>query len=247
MFAKVISTIPIIQKVIDFLLPPQCALCHEIVQKSYSLCASCWSHLTFITSPKCSTCSVPLENVDHDMVCADCLKNPPIFSKAYAPLVYNASIKKLILQYKNHDALHLGPLFLQWLQDFVPKNIDMIIPVPLHWWRFFIRQYNQAEEMGKHLEKSMKIPMCTRILKRTLATSRQAHKSRELRYENLKEAFTIKNSQNILKKANVLLVDDVLTSGATANACANVLLEAGAEKVEVLTIARAIKGRDGAN
>lgn len=240
-----IFNIPFLQNIVNFLLPPQCALCRETVQKSYTLCASCWLQLKFITSPKCLSCSIPLENVDHDMTCIDCLKTPPLFTKAYSPLAYNHAIKKLILQYKNHDALHLGPMFLQWIQHHIPENIDILIPVPLHWWRFFIRQYNQAAELGKLIEKQKNIPMNTRILKRTRATSSQGHKSKILRYQNLEKAFTVTDKKHLLKNANVLLIDDVLTSGATANACAKSLIEAGAKKVEVLTIARATKGHDG--
>jgi ComF family protein len=241
----VISKAPIVQSVINFLLPPQCALCHEITKQPYTLCSDCWPKLKFITSPKCCVCCVPLENVDHDMHCADCLKHPPIFSKAYAPLVYNDSVKKLILRYKNYDGLHLGPMFLQWMQRCIPNDIDVIIPVPLHWWRFFTRQYNQATELGKLIAKHTNVSINPNLLKRVRATASQGHKSKLLRYENLKDAFTVTDSRNILQKASVLLVDDVLTSGATANACAQMLLNAGAIRVDVLTIARAIKGTNG--
>ncbi len=179
------------------------------------------------------------------MPCADCLKYPPIFAKAYAPLIYNEPVKKLILRYKNYDGLHLGPMFFQWMQRCIPDDVNIIIPVPLHWWRFFIRQYNQATELGKLAAKYSNIPINCAILKRVRATPSQGHKNRFLRYENLKDAFAITGSKNILQKANVLLIDDVLTSGATANACARVLLDAGAARVEVLTIARAVKDNDG--
>lgn len=245
MFAKVIFKNPFVQTIVDFLLPPQCALCREVTKKPYTLCASCWPKLKFITSSKCSICCLPLENIDHDMPCADCIKFPPVFAKAHAPLVYNDSIKKLILQYKNYDGLHLGPMFFQWMQRCTPNNANIIIPVPLHWWRFFIRQYNQATELGKLISKYTKIPINNELLKRVRATSPQGHKSRFLRYENLKDAFIVKDSENILQKVNVLLIDDVLTSGATANACARVLLDAGAARVEVLTIARATKDTNG--
>lgn len=229
------------QKAIDFLLPPQCALCNEVTEKLYALCADCWNCLDFITSPKCSKCSVPLHWVDHDMPCTDCLKNPPIFNKAYAPLVYNDSLKKLILRFKNYDGLHLGPMFCNWLELCKIENIDLIIPVPLHWWRFFVRQYNQAAELGKIYSKRTKIPMHCDILKRHKPTSSQGHKSRFLRYQNLADAFVIHDPKQLIKNARILLIDDVLTSGATANACTQILLNAGASHVDVLTIARATK------
>ncbi len=236
---------PLVQTIINFLLPPQCALCREITKQPYTLCSDCWLKLKFITSPKCSICCVPLENVDHDMPCADCLKFPPIFSKAYAPLVYNDSVKKLVLRYKNYDGLHLGPMFLQWMQRSIPQDIHIIVPVPLHWWRFFTRQYNQAAELGKLIAKHTNVAINPNLLKRVKATASQGRKSKFLRYENLKDAFVVRDTKNILKKSNVLLIDDVLTSGATANACAQVLLDAGAARVDVLTIARAVKDNHG--
>lgn len=235
----------LVQDVIDFLLPPQCALCREIIKQPYTVCSDCWSKLKFISSPKCSICCVPLENVDHDMPCADCLNFPPVFSKAYAPLVYNDSVKKLVLRYKNYDGLHLGPMFLQWMQRSIPKDIHIIVPVPLHWWRFFVRQYNQANELGKLVAKHANVKVYPNLLKRIKATVPQGHKSKLLRYENLKNAFIVRDIKGILKKANVLLIDDVLTSGATANACAQALLDAGAAKVDVLVIARAVKDNHG--
>ena len=236
---------PFAQAVINFLLPPQCALCREITKQPYNLCGDCWAKLKFITSPKCSVCCVPLDNVDHDMPCADCLKFPPVFSKAYAPLIYNDSVKKLVLRYKNYDGLHLGPMFFGWMQRCIPEEINIIVPVPLHWWRFFTRQYNQAAELGKLIAKHTNISINLSLLKRVKATASQGHKSKLLRYENLKDAFVVTDTKNILQKVNVLLIDDVLTSGATANACAQTLLNAGAARVDVLTIARAIKENNG--
>ena len=229
-----------IQKTIDFLLPPQCALCHEIAEKPYTLCVNCWGRLEFISSPKCSVCSVPLYNVDHDMPCIDCLKHPPIFTKAYAPLVYNDSLKKLILRFKNYDGLHLVPMFCNWMQRCIPENIDIIIPVPLHWWRFFTRQYNQSAELGKLISKNTNITICQNIFKRHKATPSQGQKNKLSRYQNLADAFVVTDDK-ALKNTNILLIDDVLTSGATANACAQALLNAGASRVDVLTIARAVK------
>ena len=233
------------KSLINFLLPPQCPLCQEIVTEPHTVCGICWPKLKFITIPKCSICSVPLENVDRDMPCTDCLRYPPVFSRAYAPLVYNDSIKKLILRYKNYDGLHLGPMFFSWMRHHIPENVDVIIPVPLHWKRFFTRQYNQANEIGKLLAKHAKITINPNILKRQKATASQGHKNKLSRYENLKDAFLVDKYKNTLSKTNVLLIDDVLTSGATANACAQTLLDAGAAKIDVLTIARAVKETHG--
>lgn len=150
-----------------------------------------------------------------------------------------------MLRYKNYDGLHLGPMFFGWMQRCIPEDINIIVPVPLHWWRFFTRQYNQATELGKLIAKHTNISINSSLLKRVKATASQGHKSKLLRYENLKDAFVVTDTKNILQKINVLLIDDVLTSGATANACAQALLNAGAAKVDVLTIARAVKDNNG--
>ena len=108
-----------------------------------------------------------------------------------------------------------------------------------------MRQYNQATEIGKLVAKHSNLPIYTNILKRNKATASQGHKNKLLRYQNLADALVVIDSGNVLKNARVLLVDDVLTSGATANACAQILLESGAARVEVLTIARTVKDTYG--
>lgn len=228
-------------KIIDFLLPPQCPLCKEIVSQQYTFCKECWPKLYFITSPKCSICSVPLVEVDQDMPCENCLKIPPIYTTASAPLVYNDYLKKLILRFKNYDSLNYTKIFTKFMLRCMPKNIDFIIPVPLHWWRFIVRQYNQSAELAKELSKQTKIPCELNLLKRHKSTASQGHKNKIERYNNLKNAFSINKDFKKIKNAKILLIDDVLTSGATANACAKILKQYGAESVHVLTIARVEK------
>ena len=136
-------------------------------------------------------------------------------------------------------------MFFGWMQRCIPNDTNIIVPVPLHWWRFFIRQYNQATELGKLIATYTNVAINPNLLKRVKATSSQGHKSKLLRYENLKDAFSVTDTKGVLQKANVLLIDDVLTSGATANSCAQALLNAGAARVNVLTIARAAKDNNG--
>lgn len=239
MSKKIVS---VVKNVVNFLLPPQCALCKEIIEQPYTLCGECWQQLQFITSPKCSLCGVPLHGVDQDMPCEVCVEKPPIYTSAHAPLVYNDALKKLILRFKNYDALNYTAMFVNWMQRCVPENIDVILPVPLHGWRFFVRQYNQSAELAKLLSKNIQIPCELNILKRHRATPSQGHKNLKERYNNLKDAFSIPDSsKEKLANCNVLLIDDVLTSGATVSACTKVLKKFGAKNVYVLTIARAVR------
>lgn len=230
-------------KALNFLLPPQCPLCKEIVGQHYTLCGECWLQLQFITSPKCSLCGVPLSGVDQDMPCEVCVERAPVYTQAFAPLVYNDALKKLILRFKNYDSLNYTPIFVNWMQRLVPKNIDFIIPVPLHWRRFFARQYNQSAELAKLLSKNTHIPCELNILKRHRSTASQGHKNRQERYDNLRQAFSVNNSLQPLLGKRILLIDDVLTSGATVSACTNILRKSGVQEVYVLTIARAIRDR----
>lgn len=235
--------IVIANKVLNFLLPPQCPLCKEIVGQHYTLCRECWAHLQFITSPKCSLCGVPLSGVDQDMPCEVCVEKAPVYNKAFAPLVYNDALKKLILRFKNYDSLHYTPIFVNWMQRLVPESIDLIVPVPLHWRRFFVRQYNQSAELAKLLSKNTQIPCELNILKRNRYTASQGHKNRQERYDNLHQAFSVNDSVQQLFGKRILLIDDVLTSGATVSACTKILKKAGAQEVYVLTIARVVRDR----
>lgn len=238
MSQKIVS---VIKSAVNFLLPPQCALCKEIIEKPYALCGECWPQLQFITSPKCSLCGVPLTGVDQDMPCEVCVEKPPVYACAFAPLVYNDALKKLILRFKNYDYLNYTPMFVNWMQRCVPENIDIILPVPLHGWRFFVRQYNQSAELAKLLSKTTNIPCELNILKRHRSTPSQGHKNLKERYENLNNAFSVVGIDQKLNNRNLLLIDDVLTSGATVSACTKALKKAGAKHVYVLTIARAVR------
>jgi ComF family protein len=135
-------------------------------------------------------------------------------------------------------------MFVGWMQRCVPENIDLIVPVPLHWRRFLLRQYNQSAELAKMLSKNTNIPCELNLLKRHRATPSQGHKRIQERYENLRQAFSIKDLNNILDGKRILLIDDVLTSGATVSACTKVLKKAGVKEVHVLTITRVVRDKN---
>ena len=117
------------------------------------------------------------------------------------------------------------------------------MPVPLHWRRFFIRQYNQSAELAKLLSKNTQIPCELNILQRHRSTASQGHKNRQERYDNLRQAFRVNDSAQQLLGKRILLIDDVLTSGATVSACTKILKKAGVQEVYVLTIARVVRDR----
>jgi len=179
------------------------------------------------------------------MVCGDCLHNPPVYGRARAPLRYNDASSGMILKFKHADGTHLSDVFsgflMQAASDFLPET-DLIIPVPLHRWRLIKRRYNQAALLGDGLSKKTGILHAPHILRRNRHTVPQGSKNKAERAENVEKAFTIlpKDIARITGK-NILLIDDVLTSGATINECAKVLLGNGAETVNVLTLARVVR------
>ena len=227
-------------KLLDILIPPVCALCNERVSENATLCPKCFAQLNFITKPHCKICGRPFDcEVFGEMVCAHCLANPPRFTKARSVLMYDGAARKLILAFKHGDRLDLVPLLTKLMirvaAELMPK-VDIVMPVPLHRLRLLKRKYNQSAILTKRLAKYYRKPYNFDILKRVRSTCSQGHLTARERRKNVMNAFDIKSSQLIQDKT-VLLIDDVLTTGATANECAKVLLKAGAKQVYLLTFA----------
>lgn len=241
---------------ISVILPPRCALTGEIVDSPGMISAEAWSRLTFIAPPCCDLCGVPFDIDDHreDMgvenksylQCASCLTNPPHYNHARSSIIYDDQSRDLILAFKHGDQTHLTVTFTPWLTTLYNQQswkADYIIPVPLHWTRLFKRRYNQSAILAQHISHVIKIPVLFTALKRNRRTKTQGHLSPKDREKNVKNAFYISNKHIIdIQNKHILLIDDVLTTGATVNECARILKEAGAQTVKILTIARAVRG-----
>ncbi len=222
----------------DFILPPTCGLCREVVATPGALCAACWRGMSFLARPWCNGCGMPFDlAAEPDALCALCLSDPPPYEKARAALAYDERCRKLIGHFKYSDQTHLLPTLLPWLEraarELLP--VDVIIPVPLHRWRLLRRKYNQAALLALGLGKSLSIPVELLMLQRARATRPQVGMKREQRLKNVRDAFAVTRD---VKGRTVLLVDDVLTTGATLEACSEALLQAGAQAVRVVTLAR---------
>ncbi len=227
--------------ILNFLIPPVCPICLERVEVVHTLCPKCFSKLKFITHPCCEICGYPFEfDLDGEHVCGRCLKDPPAYHHARALFVYNDASKSLILPFKHGDRMELAQLFVKLLAqnyaDIIKEN-DVIIPVPLHIRRLVKRKYNQSALIAQPLARKFKKIYLPTTLKRVRATPSQGHLTALERKKNVANAFMVKYPAKI-KGKNVLLVDDVMTTGATVNECAKVLLKAGAKQVDVLTICR---------
>ena len=229
--------------ILNFICPPTCPLCQEPVDEVHCLCHKCYQKLHFITKPCCSVCGRPFEYQGLDeMVCAACMKEKPAFSMARSILEYDDFSKQLVLAFKHGDRIELAPLLVKFLRQADPdifENVDLIMPVPLHWTRRLKRKYNQSALLAKGLSQKTGISYSERYLKRIRRTESQGKKKRRDREKNVKNAFRVAHPDQI-KGRSILLVDDVMTTGSTLNECARILRKKGVKDVKVITLYRVI-------
>ena len=208
-----------------------------------------WAQLQFITAPLCDTCGIPFEiDLGHGALCAACLARPPKWGRARAALAYNDGSRKPILDLKYAGRRDGVATMAGWMatagRDLL-TSADLIIPVPLHYRRLIRRGYNQSGWLAGGIGALTGTPIAHAAIKRTKATRTQGGLSARLRRRNVAGAFAIRRSASKrIKGARIVLVDDVLTTGATLSACVRVLKAAGAANVDVLVLARVVRERD---
>jgi len=228
-------------KILDFLLPPLCPICKEKVLNSNALCANCYQKIHFISKPYCKICGRPFYiKTFGENICATCLKKKPIYHRARTAFLYDDFSKKLILSFKHGDKIEHLPLLINLLnqagKELLPES-DILIPVPLHPFRLIKRKYNQSALLAQGLARiHHKIYMPNNLV-RIRHTKSQGHLKASERHKNMRKAFAIKNS-SLINDKNILLIDDVFTTGATVSECAKILLKNGAKSVSVLTLTR---------
>ncbi|MFZ1990750.1 MAG: ComF family protein [Alphaproteobacteria bacterium] len=233
----------------DVLLPPQCLSCRTLVDQPGLLCAKCFSGAQAIAPPFCRSCGVPLPSASGisglahvDLSCGRCLTEPPVFTRARSVFVYDDVARRLVHDLKYGDRLEGRASFGAWLARAggdCATQADFIIPVPLHYIRLVRRRYNQAVVLAKALSQSTRRPLAVDALRRVRPTKSQTGLSADARASNMRGAFQVrKNWVGRIKGAQIVLVDDVMTTGATVNACARALKRAGAADITVLTLAR---------
>lgn len=238
--------------VTDTILPPRCLVTGDIVERQGMLSASAWAELAFIADPFCRVCGVPFEfetvtesELQDNTQCASCLDHPPHFDRARGALAYNDISRKLILGFKHGDKTHAVLCFMPWLLQAgraMIEESDIIIPVPLHRKRLIARRYNQAAILVQHLARDVDKPFLLDGLKRIRETVSQGFMSAKDRKKNVRSAFAVPDFYKPqIEGRNILVIDDVYTTGATVNECAKALKKAGAAKVQILTLARVVR------
>lgn len=231
---------------LDMLLPPRCIACGAVVDAPGALCPGCWRAVVFLQAPHCACCGLPFDyDVGPDARCGACLRAPPAFDRARAAIAYDDASRSLVLGFKHGDETHAARAFGGWLARAagpLAVGADMIVPVPLYRWRLWRRRYNQAALLAHALGRQVGVPVVPDLLIRHRATPSQGGLGRSGRQRNVRGAFAVRSAgAGRIRGARVILVDDVLTTGATVAECARVLRRQGAATVDVVTLARVLR------
>ena len=237
-----------LQGALQLLYPPQCISCQAPVQSDFGLCADCWRETPFIAGLACDQCGLPLPGQDpgERALCDDCMTIARPWDRGRAALLYDENGRRLVLALKHGDRMDLARPAAGWMLKAAQPILKpgmLVVPVPLHWMRLFRRRFNQAALLSRNIAKAAGLEHCPDALIRKRSTGNQDGKTRDARFANLVDAFAVpKARERRVRDREVLLIDDVMTSGATFAAASEALFAAGARSVSVLGLARVAKG-----
>ena len=229
---------------LDIALPTLCVACREPVDGE-GVCAECWAKLSFIAPPSCPRLGIPfVYDPGPDMLSMEAISNPPAYARARAAVRYDDVARTLVHALKYQDRTDLAPAMGRWMaragQELL-DDADALVPVPLHWRRAWRRRYNQSGALARVIEEQSGVKVVPEALQRIRPTQQQIGLSRPQRASNVQGAFKVAApEQSRIAGRRVVLVDDVLTSGATVDSCARALLRAKAASVDVLVFARVV-------
>jgi ComF family protein len=229
---------------LDVALPTLCVSCREPVDGE-GVCAECWAKLSFIAPPYCPRLGIPfVYDPGPDMLSMEAIASPPAYTRARAAVRYDDVARTLVHALKYQDRTDLAPAMGRWMARAGREllgDADVLVPVPLHWRRGWSRRYNQSGALARIIEQQTRVPVAAEALRRIRRTEQQIGLSRPQRASNVQGAFKVApDRQHLISGRRVVLIDDVLTSGATVDACARALLRAKAASVDVLVFARVV-------
>ncbi|TCM22028.1 ComF family protein [Novosphingobium sp. PhB165] len=230
--------------VLDLIFPPRCPLCGASLAAQNGLCPDCWSSLAIPGDPSCASCARPFpRDIPDGSVCAPCLAEPPRHDGIAAATLYNDASRKLVLALKHGNRLALADMLGAFMAARVPQVGEewLVVPVPLHRWRIWHRGYNQAAELARVIARLRGARLEVDMLERRKATPSLGGLGGKARQRVLSGAIGVSPRRRArIKGARIVLVDDVLTSGATSQACVSALKRAGAKEVLIACFARVL-------
>ncbi|SCY28091.1 ComF family protein [Microvirga guangxiensis] len=230
---------------LGLIYPPSCIACQGATGEPHGLCAACWSGIRFIERPFCERLGTPFQvDLGQPLLSPAAIADPPVFERARAAAEYDGTASLLVHRLKYNDRLELaralGTMMSRAGAELL-TDADVIVPVPLHRWRLWQRRFNQAMALAQVVSQESRVPCDPSLLHRIKRTRRQVGLSKAQRQENLQGAFRVPPDAKVrLKGKRVLLIDDVLTTGSTANAASRALLRGGAACVDILAFARVV-------
>ncbi len=230
---------------VDLIYPSRCPLCGDAIADQNGLCLPCWSQLVIPGEPSCASCQRPfnIEDIPSGSICAPCLAQTPLHDGISAATLYNDASRKLVLAFKHGRKIALSKMLARQICARLPelKGDWLVIPVPLHRMRLWHRGYNQSALLSRHIAKEREQPLLVDGLKRTKSTPSLGGLGRKEREKVLRNAISVNlSASDRIKGAQILLVDDVMTSGATTDACIKILKKAGAKSVRIACFARVL-------
>lgn len=240
-----------LRPIVDLVYPPRCPLCGDAIADQGGLCVECWGELEVPGEPACRSCSRPMgtDRGTGDNECPACQSDPPRHAGIYAATLYNDASRRLILSFKHGGKIALARLLAGLIAARLPEpepgREPLLVPVPLHRVRLWQRGYNQAALLARELESRGKGHLSVDALVRTKRTPSLGGLGREKRKESLEGAIAVRKAcLPLIEGRDIILVDDVLTSGATSDACVSALIDAGVGSVRIACFSRVLSGAD---